>query len=133
MISRFARKLNSGSKRANSRLVAIVNVWSHNHNTIWHPLVIFLHITPLQLKSWMVQTTFSKKWIILLKNDLISIIDGIDINLSPTNVTLQRLGNFGKEEHLQCFANFLSQSISNSPTSYKRNMGFLQGHVWTCE
>jgi hypothetical protein len=93
----------------------------------------FLHITPFQLKSWMVQTTFSKKWIILLKNYLISIIDGIDGNLSPTNVTLQRLGNFGKEEHLQCFANFLSESISNSPTSYKRNMGFLQGHVWTCE
>jgi len=59
---RFEGKFNNGSKKANSCFVVIVNVWSHNHNMIWDPLVQFLHITPFQLKNWMVQTTFFGKW-----------------------------------------------------------------------
>jgi hypothetical protein len=37
---------------------------------------------------------------IFLKNDLIVTIDGIGVDLSPTSVIVQRVGNFEKEEHL---------------------------------
>jgi hypothetical protein len=37
---------------------------------------------------------------IFLKNDLIATIDGIGVDLCPTSVIVQRVGNFEKEEHL---------------------------------